>query len=89
MTLDPAVDLWVITEENTTFSTWSFTIGSGDRSRSATATVVELASEVETNIANPRQTVVDFDISGLDSVSLWSPSLLMARTSATMARWQR
>ena len=67
VTLDPAVDLWVITEENTTFSTRSFTIGSGDRSRSATATVVELASEVETNIANLRQTVVDFDISGFDS----------------------
>ena len=57
----------MITEENTTFSTRSFTIGSGDRSRSATATVVELASEVETNIANLRQTVVDFDISGFDS----------------------
>jgi hypothetical protein len=67
VTLDPAVDLWVITEENTTFSTESFTIGSGDRSRSSTATVVELASEVETNIANLRQTVVDFDIKGFDA----------------------
>lgn len=67
ITLDPAVDLWVVTEENTTFSTQSFTIGAGDRSRSSTATVVELASEVRSNIANLRQTVVDFTISGFDS----------------------
>lgn len=66
VTLDPAVDLWIITEENTTFSTRSFTIGSGDQSSSSTATVVELASEVETSIANLRQTTVDFTIEGFD-----------------------
>lgn len=65
--LDPAVDLWVVTNENTTFSTQSFTIGSGDRSASSTATVVELASEVETNISNLRQTSVDFSIVGFDA----------------------
>ncbi len=64
--LDPAVDLWVVTDENTTFSTQSFTIGAGDRSASSTATVVQLASEVRTLISNLRQTVVTFDIDGFD-----------------------
>ena len=64
--LDPAVDLWVTTSENTTFNTESFTFGSGDRSRSVTTTLVTLVSEVETNIANLRQIDVDFTVSGFD-----------------------
>jgi hypothetical protein len=65
--LDPAIDLWVVTEENTTFSTRSFTIGSGWASASSTSTVVQLASEVESNISNLRQTAVDFSIVGFDA----------------------
>lgn len=70
VTLDPAVDLWVVTNENTTFSTRSFTIGSGDRSASSTATVVELASEVNFNIDNLRQTNVSFTVDGFDAAEV-------------------
>lgn len=66
VTLDPAVDLWVTTSENTTFNTESFTFGSGDRSRTTTSTLVTLVSEVEANIANLRQTVIDFEVTGFD-----------------------
>ena len=66
VTLDPAVDLWVTTSENTTFNTESFTFGSGDRSRTTTTTLVTLVSEVEANIANLRQTVIDFNVTGFD-----------------------
>ena len=67
VTLDPAVDLWVITEENTTFSSRSIIRGRGNRSRSRTRTVVALASETETFITDLRPTVVSFSVSGFDS----------------------
>ena len=65
--LDPAVDLWVTTSDNTTFNNLSFTFGSGDRSRTVTTTLTTLVSEVETNIANLRQIDVDFSVSGFDA----------------------
>ena len=65
--LDPAVDLWVVTDEQTTFSTQSFTFGAGDRSRTTVSTVTNLVFESQTNIENLRQTTVDFSVEGFDA----------------------
>ena len=65
--LDPAVDLWVVTDEQTTFSTQSFTFGAGDRSRTTVSTVTNLVFESQTNIENLRQTTVDFNVEGFDA----------------------
>ena len=65
--LDPAVDLWVITDEQTTFSSQSFTFGRGDRSRTTVTTVTNLVFESQVNIENLRQTVVSFNVEGFDA----------------------
>ena len=70
VTLDPAVDLWLVDgEDNVANATPVFTtIGQGDQSRtSGPVTVVELISEVKTNILNLRQTDVTFSIVGFDA----------------------
>ena len=65
--LDPAVDLWVITDEQTSFSTQSFTFGRGDRSRTTVTQVTNLVFESQALIENLRQTTVDFQVSGFDA----------------------
>ncbi len=65
--LDPAIDLWIVTDEQTTFSTQSFTTGWGNRSSTTVSTVTNLVFENQQNIETLRQTTVDFRVEGFDA----------------------
>jgi hypothetical protein len=64
VTLNPAIDLWTVTEDVTTFSTESFTFGSGVLSSSSTSTVTRLVGETRRAIEFLRQRTVEFSLSG-------------------------
>ena len=65
--LDPAIDLWIVTDEQTTFSTQSFTTGWGNRSSTTVSTVTNLVFENQASIETLRQTTVDFRVEGFDA----------------------
>jgi len=67
VTLNPAVDLWTITDEQTNFSTESFVFGSGDRSSTTVSTVTSLVSEANSAIQFLRERNVQFTVTGFDA----------------------
>ncbi len=67
VSLDPAIDLWIVSDDQTTFSTQSFTSGWGNMSSTSTSTVTNLVSEQQANIENLRVRDVDFVVEGFDA----------------------
>jgi hypothetical protein len=61
--LNPAIDLWTVTQDNNSFSTQSFVYGSGRLSRTTTSTVTRLVAEARQPIEFLRQRSVDFTVS--------------------------
>lgn len=64
ITLDPAIDLWTVTNNQTSFSTQSFVFGSGSQSSTSTSTVTTLVSESRSNIEFLRERSVGFNVTG-------------------------
>ena len=67
VSLDPAIDLWIVNDDQTTFSTQSFTSGWGNRSSSSTSTVTNLVSEEKADIDSLRVRDVSFIVEGFDA----------------------
>jgi len=62
--LNPALDLYTVTENATTFATQAFVFGSGSQSSTSTSTVTTLVSESRSAIEFLRATTVNFSVSG-------------------------
>jgi hypothetical protein len=64
VSLDPAIDLWTITDNQTSFATQSFVFGSGSQSSTSVSTVTQLVSESRSAIEFLRTRNVNFSVAG-------------------------